>query len=136
MPRGKVFVLTDEGCISACLDAIDIWTGLGATADVAPMAQHPAYATWRAWALAYIDTLDPLQGRTAPFRYCPRSKPGVRSETFGEHGSEEIGLARQPITVPIHAFTVGWIPPRDVLPSLPSSVSAVGEVLIGGPLAH
>ncbi|KAK0360767.1 hypothetical protein LTR94_026020, partial [Friedmanniomyces endolithicus] len=29
-PRGKVFVLTDEGCMSACLDAVDLWTRLGA----------------------------------------------------------------------------------------------------------
>lgn len=30
-PRGKVFVLTDETCMSACLDAVDLWTRLGAT---------------------------------------------------------------------------------------------------------
>lgn len=42
-----------------------------AAADVAPMAQHPAYGTWRAWAQAHVDTLDPLQGRTAPFPLLP-----------------------------------------------------------------
>jgi len=30
-PRGNVFVLTDESCMSACLDAVDLWTRLGAT---------------------------------------------------------------------------------------------------------
>lgn len=29
-PRGKVWVLTDEACMSACLDAVDVWTRLGA----------------------------------------------------------------------------------------------------------
>lgn len=29
-PRGQVFVLTDEACMSACLDAVDLWTRLGA----------------------------------------------------------------------------------------------------------
>lgn len=28
-PRGKIFVLVDEACISACLDAVDLWTRLG-----------------------------------------------------------------------------------------------------------
>jgi len=30
-PVGAVFVLTDEACMSACLDAVDLWTRLGAT---------------------------------------------------------------------------------------------------------
>lgn len=30
-PRGQVFVLTDGSCMSACLDAVDLWTRLGAT---------------------------------------------------------------------------------------------------------
>lgn len=30
-PIGAVFVLTDEVCMSACLDAVDLWTRLGAT---------------------------------------------------------------------------------------------------------
>jgi len=30
-PIGTVFVLTDELCMSACLDAVDLWTRLGAT---------------------------------------------------------------------------------------------------------
>ncbi|RZJ43582.1 MAG: hypothetical protein EON86_04945 [Brevundimonas sp.] len=29
-PVGGVFVLTDETCMSACLDAVDLWVGLGA----------------------------------------------------------------------------------------------------------
>lgn len=29
-PQGRVFVLTDETCMSACLDAVDLWTRLGA----------------------------------------------------------------------------------------------------------
>ena len=29
--KARVFVLTDWGCGSACLDALDLWTGLGAT---------------------------------------------------------------------------------------------------------
>lgn len=30
-PEGKVFVLTDQFCMSACLDAVDLWVRLGAT---------------------------------------------------------------------------------------------------------
>lgn len=30
-PAAKVFVLTDWGCGSACLDAVDLWTAMGAT---------------------------------------------------------------------------------------------------------
>ena len=30
-PAARVFVLTDWGCGSACLDAVDLWTALGAT---------------------------------------------------------------------------------------------------------
>lgn len=30
-PAGKVLVLTDEACMSACLDAVDLWVRLGAT---------------------------------------------------------------------------------------------------------
>ena len=30
-PIGAVFVLTDEACMSACLDAVDLWARLGAT---------------------------------------------------------------------------------------------------------
>lgn len=30
-PTGAVFALTDEACMSACLDAVDLWTRLGAT---------------------------------------------------------------------------------------------------------
>ncbi|RZM19462.1 MAG: hypothetical protein EOP67_57510, partial [Sphingomonas sp.] len=29
-PKGRVYVLTDLGCASACLDAVDLWTALGA----------------------------------------------------------------------------------------------------------
>lgn len=29
-PSGALFVLTDEACMSACLDAVDLWTRLGA----------------------------------------------------------------------------------------------------------
>lgn len=29
-PQGRVFVLTDETCMSACLDAVDLWTRFGA----------------------------------------------------------------------------------------------------------
>ena len=29
-PQGKVFLLTDSACMSACLDAVDLWTRLGA----------------------------------------------------------------------------------------------------------
>lgn len=29
-PQGKVFILTDGFCMSACLDAVDLWTRLGA----------------------------------------------------------------------------------------------------------
>ncbi|WP_255431399.1 hypothetical protein [Brevundimonas sp. M20] len=28
--QGRVFVLTDETCMSACLDAVDLWTRFGA----------------------------------------------------------------------------------------------------------
>ena len=28
-PTARVYVLTDWGCASACLDAVDLWTALG-----------------------------------------------------------------------------------------------------------
>lgn len=31
VPAARIFVLTDWGCGSACLDAVDLWTALGAT---------------------------------------------------------------------------------------------------------
>src|SRR3546814_7509483 len=30
-PAGPVYFITDSGCASACLDAADLWKGLGAT---------------------------------------------------------------------------------------------------------